>query len=74
MESFFIKPKEGLLIRRPDNKKFLNPEGESVPKNMFWLRRIADGDVIEINLAKTEKSVNIKNKALKKKSTEKQGE
>jgi hypothetical protein len=43
----FIKPKDGLKIRRPDNKKFLAIEGEEVPKNSFWLRRILDGDVYE---------------------------
>ncbi len=26
-------------------KKFLKLDGEKVPKNSFWLRRIADGDV-----------------------------
>ena len=45
--TIFIKPKNGLKILRPDNGRFLRPEGEKVPNTTFWRRRIFDGDVIE---------------------------
>ncbi len=41
----FVKPKEGLKIKRPDTQRLLAPQGEDVPKSSFWLRRLADGDV-----------------------------
>lgn len=47
METIFVKPKAGLKIRRPETKAFLAEAGEKVPKNTFWARRLADGDVIE---------------------------
>jgi hypothetical protein len=43
----FVKPKEGLVIRRPDNGRVLSAEGEEVPQSTFWQRRINEGDVIE---------------------------
>lgn len=45
--TIFVKPKNGILIKRPDNGRFLKPEGETVPKNSFWRRRLNDGDVLE---------------------------
>ncbi len=41
----YLKPKEGLSIRKPDGSK-LAAEGERVPRTSFWLKRLADGDVI----------------------------
>ncbi len=46
--NIFVKPKEGLKVLRPDNGRALDPAGEAVPKNTFWMRRIADGDVVEV--------------------------
>lgn len=43
----FVKPKEGIKIRRPDTGVHLDADGEFVPKNTFWARRVLDGDVIE---------------------------
>lgn len=56
MELMKIKPKEGLKIKRPDNGRYLNPEGEDVPKNTFWARRLADGDVVEVGAKAPAKS------------------
>lgn len=42
----FVKPKEGLKIKRPDTNRFLAPEGEDVPNSTFWQRRLTDGDVV----------------------------
>lgn len=44
----FLKPKAGLKIPRPDNGRELKAEGEEVIHSTFWRRRIADGDVIEV--------------------------
>ena len=41
----FIKPKEGLEIRKPD-LSFLRKEGERLPLSPFWLRRKAQGEVL----------------------------
>ncbi|MBP8219728.1 MAG: DUF2635 domain-containing protein [Aeromonas sp.] len=46
----YLKPKEGLTIRKPDGSK-LATEGERVPRTSFWLKRLADGDVAEVKPA-----------------------
>ena len=46
--NIFVKPKDGLKIKRPDTGRLLDPAGEAVPKNTFWMRRIAEGDVSEV--------------------------
>lgn len=46
----YLKPKEGLIIRKPDGSK-LAAEGERVPRTSFWLKRLADGDVINLKPA-----------------------
>ncbi|EGM7825835.1 DUF2635 domain-containing protein [Escherichia coli] len=43
-----IKPAEGKAIRDPFTMQLLAPEGEEKPRNSFWLRRLADGDVVEV--------------------------
>jgi len=43
----FVKPREGMIILRPDTGRKLEASGEFVPKNTFWARRILDGDVVE---------------------------
>lgn len=45
-----LKPKKGLTIRKPDGSK-LAAAGERVPRTSFWLKRIADGDVVEVKPA-----------------------
>lgn len=44
----FVKPKEGLKIRRPDTGSMLPEEGELVPDTPFWQRRVLDEDVTMI--------------------------
>jgi uncharacterized protein DUF2635 len=51
METIFVKPKAGFKIRRPDTNSLLSEDGESVPKNTFWARRLLDGDVVEAKAA-----------------------
>lgn len=40
-----IKPKNGLNLRFPGIKRFLNPEGEFIEWSSFWERRLQQGDV-----------------------------
>lgn len=46
MQTKFLKPAADLKVRKPDGRH-LNPEGEPVELNSYWLRRIDDGDVVE---------------------------
>ena len=50
MKEYFIKPKEGLLVRVVKDGqvlgRHLKPEGEKVAMSKYWNRRIKDGDVI----------------------------
>lgn len=44
-----IKPKAGIIVRHPHNRRILKAEGEVVSENInYWNRRINDGDVIKI--------------------------
>lgn len=47
----FVKPVEGLKVRRPPpSKQFLPPEGAEVnlaEAGFYWQRRLRDGDVVE---------------------------
>ena len=44
----FVKPAEGRTVRRPDTLVHLAAEGEDVPMTEFWVRRLRDGDVTEV--------------------------
>ncbi len=53
----FVKPaKEKVLVRNPERSRHLKVEGEWVVKNVYWFRRIKDGDVVEL------KGADLKNK------------
>lgn len=41
----FVKPKDGLSVRCPVRGEALPQEGAEVPDNIFWRRRVKDGDV-----------------------------
>lgn len=43
-----LKPKAGLVVRDPDTRQQLAPEGEEKPLSQYWMRRLADGDVVEV--------------------------
>lgn len=50
-----IKPKfSGLLVRMPNGER-LQEEGETVPRTAYWLRRLKDGDVLEVKPATIKK-------------------
>jgi hypothetical protein len=50
-----VKPGEGLIVRDPVTLAELPAKGKSVPRNAYWLRRLADGDVIEAEGGKSDK-------------------
>ncbi len=44
----FVKPNNGLSVRCPVKGIPLPKEGAEVPDNIFWRRRLSDGDVISL--------------------------
>ncbi len=43
-----VKPANlAIKVRKPDGTH-LADDGETVTRNTFWIRRIADGDVVEV--------------------------
>ena len=47
----FLKPQKGVMVYDPARGDSLPDDGREVEKNQYWLRRIADGDVIETTAA-----------------------
>lgn len=47
MDQIFVKPAPGLQVRDPYSRRPLAETGEFKPIEMYWLRRLADGDVVE---------------------------
>lgn len=45
--SIFVKPAPGLIVRDPDTREALPPEGKQVPRSIYWIRRLRDRDVTE---------------------------
>ncbi|HFL4393807.1 TPA: DUF2635 domain-containing protein [Escherichia coli] len=64
-----IKPAAGKVIRDPLTMKLLAPEGEEKPRNSFWIRRLAAGDVVEVG--STENTADDTDTAPKKRSKSK---
>lgn len=44
----FLKPQAGLIVRDPVTKQALPEDGKRVQPSSFWLRRIAEGSVVEV--------------------------
>ncbi|WP_084605491.1 DUF2635 domain-containing protein [Psychromonas aquimarina] len=56
MQTFKIKPNvKGKIVRDPITYEALKPAGEVKPRNSYWLRRISDGDVVELSTDKHKK-------------------
>ena len=51
MQQAILKASDGLTIRDPETLRPLSEAGEIKPLNAYWLRRLAEGDVIEIESA-----------------------
>lgn len=65
MKTIKVKPRDGLIVRREENGKTISANGEDVPNTTYYRRRMKDGDLVNLDAAKT--------KAAVKKSTAKEG-
>ena len=45
----FVKPKTGLKIPDPALLDYLPEDGREVESSAYWIRRLRDGDVIEVD-------------------------
>lgn len=54
-DSFRIKPAAGKAVRDPRTMKLLADGGEEKPRNSYWLRRLAAGDVETVKVITTSK-------------------
>ena len=52
----FVKPIADRQVPDPDKGGLLPPEGREVEANVYWLRRVQDGDVEEAKPPKKERS------------------
>lgn len=48
MDKLYIKPAPGRAVRDPVTQQLLTADGEQKPRTPFWLRRLADGDVVVV--------------------------
>ena len=48
LQKVTLKPGDGLTIRDPETLQFLSEAGEIKPLSAYWLRRLAEGDVVEV--------------------------
>lgn len=44
----YVIPAEGLKVPDPVLRDFLPATGREVPRDEYWMRRLGDGDVIEM--------------------------
>jgi len=55
MRNVFVKPAVARnIIRDPSTRIALAADGEWKPANSFWLRRIAQGDVVDLTKQQTQ--------------------
>lgn len=47
-DTITLKPAPGRRVRDPATMRVLAEGGEAKPVNSYWLRRVADGDVLEV--------------------------
>jgi len=52
--TFFVRPKKGLRMADPKTGDYLPESGMLMPRSGFWLRRLKDGDVIEVKTVNPE--------------------
>ncbi|AXG42209.1 MULTISPECIES: DUF2635 domain-containing protein [Photorhabdus] len=52
MTKLHIKPTPGLVVRDPETYEPLAEKGDKKPCIGYWLRRLKDGDVVEIPAVK----------------------
>ncbi len=49
-----VKPAEGLKVRDPITKQFIGNDHEVDPSDLYWNRRLRDGDVVEADAAQAD--------------------
>ena len=57
------RPGKQLVVRIPNSLALLANEGAEVPENRFWLRRLAQGDVVRADPPKAAPSAPTKENA-----------
>ncbi|KER01180.1 DUF2635 domain-containing protein [Photorhabdus temperata] len=55
MTELHIKPTPGLVVRDPETYEPLTEKGDKKPRIGYWLRRLKEGDVVEIPAVSTKK-------------------
>lgn len=53
-EQLHLKPANPAVNVRKPNGEYLNPKGEKVDRSPYWVRRLRDGDVVDIHAAKSQ--------------------
>ncbi|NHN83665.1 DUF2635 domain-containing protein [Acetobacter musti] len=53
----FVKPADGRAVRWPGSMRLLSSNGENVPDNTFWRRRLKFGDVVKAEAPATAQPV-----------------
>lgn len=51
-----VKPAEGLKVRDPETRQFIDDNYDIDPTDFYWNRRLRDGDVIEVGAAPQSKA------------------
>jgi hypothetical protein len=49
-----VKPAPGLSVRDPVLRDLLPAKGRRVERSEYWLRRLADGDVVDLDATPAE--------------------
>lgn len=49
MNSLFVVPKEGVVVKDPRTLRRIPPEGTTVPNDNYWRRRLREGSVSEVS-------------------------
>jgi len=56
-KTMFVKPINGALVRDPERAYQVLPEaGSTVPRNNYWLRRLADDSVVKAKAPNAKKT------------------
>ena len=55
MNRIFVKPAPGLKVRDPQSRLHIADGGQFVEENSYWVRRLADGDVVQAEPPKSDK-------------------
>tara|TARA_Y100000310_G_scaffold243676_1_gene248268 strand:- start:35799 stop:36011 length:213 start_codon:yes stop_codon:yes gene_type:complete len=48
MKILKVMPKEGIKVPYPMERRFLPEKGAEVPASSYWIKRLNEGDIIEV--------------------------